>query len=236
MRAPLQIYIYIFFLKSQTFNFSVQKLPPPQMRTEGRYLPGCPVLLQRHRVVVLVFPPHAPGTHADLVGAAVELQQAVVEEAQVTFQVRRGRDQPVLAVPAKLGVVEPQVGPAEGQDAQRARLDRRGGLPPAHAALHLRGRRGAGPLGAGLQELLHHLAEDGVSAQQGFGVERLPALRAAVLALGLSPEVLDAAQAVAVSAGDGHRLPQHLQAHRAAELLLLHRDGRGCHFGRKSSD
>lgn len=183
--------------------------------------------------MVLVFAPHAPGTHADVVGAAVQLQQAVVKEAQVSFQIGRGRDQPVGAVAAKLHVVESQVSGAERPDAQRAGLDRRGRLPRAHAALHLRGRRSA--LRSGLQELLHHLAEDRVSAQQGFGVERLPALRAAVLALLLSPEVLDAAQAVAVSAGDGHRLPQDLQAHRAAELLLLDRDRRGCHFQRKST-
>lgn len=210
------------------------------MRTEGRHLLRCPLLLQRHRVVVLVFPLHASGTHAHLVGAAVQLQQAVVKEAQVTLQIHRGRDHPVVSLPAELGVVESQVSRAERQDAQRAGLDGRGDLPSAHAALHLHGRgRGRGRRsapGAGLQELLHHLAEDRVSAQQGFGVEHLPALRAAVLALLLPPEVLDAAQAVAVSAGDGHRLPQNLQAHRAAELLLLNGDRRGCHFQRKSTD
>lgn len=204
------------------------------MGTEDRHLLRCPLLLQRHRVVILVFLLHASGTHADLVGAAVQLQQAVVKEAQVTFQIHRGRDQPVVAVPAKLHAVESQVSRAERLDAQRAGLDGRGYLPPAHAALHLRGRRSA--LRAGLQELLHHLAEDRVSAQQGFGVEHLPALRAAVLALLLTPEVLDAAQAVAVSAGDRHRLPQNLQAHRAAELVLFDRDRRGCHFERKSPD
>lgn len=176
--------------------------------------------------MVLVFPLHASGTHADLVGAAVQLQQGVVKPAQVVLQVHRGRDQPVAALPH---VVDPQVARAEGADALRAGLDRRGDLPPAHAALHL--RRSAP--GAGLQELLHHLSEDRVPAQQRFGLERLPALRAAVLALRLTPHVLDAAQAVAVSAGDGHRLPQDLQAHRAAELVVLDRDRRGRHCERK---
>lgn len=190
-----------------------------------------PLLLQPHRVVVPVSPLHTVGTHALLVGATVQLEQTVVMEAQATSQILRGRDHPVGLRPAKVGVVDSQVSRAEGQDAHRARLDgRRPRLPPAHAAPHLLG--GLPALRAGLQELLHHLSQDGVSAQQGFGVEHLPALRAAVLALLLAPvpEVLDAVQAVAVSAGDRHRVPQNLQAHRTAELVLFDRDRRGCHF------
>lgn len=149
----------------------------------------------------------------------------------MTPKVLRGRDQPVGPLPMEVGVVGSQVSRAERQDAHRAGLDGGGCRPPpAHAALHLLGRVSA--LAAGLQELLHHLAEDRVSAQQGFGVEHLSALRAAVLAPLLTPvpEVLDAVQAVTVSAGDRHRVPQDLQAHRTTELVLFDRDRRGCHF------
>lgn len=149
-------------------------------------------------------------------------------EAQVTFQILHGRDQPVGPLPMKVGVVDSQVSRAERQDAHRAGLD--GGGCPTHAAFHLLGRMTA--LRAGLQELLNHLAEDRVSAQQGFGIEHLSALGAGVLPPLLTPvpEVLDAVQAVTVSAGDRHRVPQNLQTHRTAELVLFDRDRRGCHF------
>lgn len=89
-----------------------------------------------------------------------------------------------------------------------------------------------------LLKLFHHFAQDRVSAQQRSRAEHLPALRAAVLAflLGPVPVVLNAVQTVAVSAGDGHRVSQNLQAHRATELVFFNRNSCCCHFDTLSTD
>lgn len=71
-----------------------------------------------------------------------------------------------------------------------------------------------------------HLSQHGAPPQNRPRAERLPALRTAVLSLLvlLVPAVLDAASAVTVSTGDGDRLLQQVQTHRAAELVLVQRD------------
>lgn len=190
-----------------------------------------PLIHHWHCVVALVAPFNAPGADVVPVGSTVQPQQPLVLVAQLVFNPRQSRDQPV-GLPTESLVVDFQVSRAEGLFAHQARPDSSAFPPRANAAFHLLGSVRVLNLKFRLQELLHDFAEHRVPAQQRSGVEHLSALGAGVLAfmLGPVPVVLDTVQAVAVSAGDRHRVPQDLQADGATKLLLLYRNRRSCHF------
>lgn len=173
--------------------------------------------------MVLVSLLDALGTHALLVRAAEQPQRFVVVRAQLRSQRLPGWNQ-LVDPPPEAVFVDPQVRRAVRLRAHQARFNGFALPPRARAAARL--------LSPGPLELLHHLPEDVVPTQQRPGGERLAALRAGVraLLLGPVPVVLDAPQAVAVPAGDRHRVPEDLQAHRAPELVLFDRNGRRCHF------
>ena len=162
-----------------------------------------------------------------LVRAAEHLQQLVVLLADLVLELGAGVHQLVPLGRVQL-LVAVEVALAVGVQAHQAGPHRLELVAVAHAALHVvraghRQRRVRGLLPRVLQ-LLHHLGQHGVPAQHGPRGERLPALGAAVhpsLVL-LVPAALDAAGAVAVSAGEGDGVPQQIQTHRTAELVLGH--------------
>lgn len=166
-----------------------------------------------------------------LVGATEQPQRPAVLRTRLLSRLVHGCNEPV-GLPSGTRVVRLQMRRAVRLRARQARADGRGSPSRAHGALHLLGfGRLLLRLTPRLEELLHDFAEHRVSAEQRSGVEHLAALGATVLALlpVPAPVVLDAFQAVAVSAGDSHRVPQHFQTHRATELVLLDGNSRRCH-------
>lgn len=166
-----------------------------------------------------------------LVGAAEQPQRPAVLRTRLLGRLLHGCNEPV-GLPSGTRVVRLQMRRAVRLRARQASADGRGSPPRAHGALHLFGSgRLLLLLTPRLEELLHDFAEHRVSAQQRSGVEHLAALGATVLALlpVPVPVVLDALQAVAVAAGDRHRVPQDFQTHGATELVLLDGNSRRCH-------
>lgn len=194
-----------------------------------------PTLVVHHHVVSSVVVRHTEVTDKAVIRAAVSLQPLAVSGAELHL-VLRGIDHPV-ALSRVQALVQPEVRLAVRGDAHQARPD--GPLLPAlraHVAAHVpRPRVAAGTprwgrhcTQAGPLQPLHHLGEHGVLVEHRPGLEGLPALGAAVgrhgapfVGLLLVPAVPDAAHAVAVSTGNGHRLLQGVQAHWAAEGVLV---------------
>lgn len=84
-----------------------------------------------------------------------------------------------------------------------------------------------------LPQLLHQTCQHSVPGQNRSRVEASPALRAGVtrLVLGFLPVAFNTLHAVTMTTGNSHRILQHLQAHGAAKMVLLHRDSScSCHF------
>lgn len=186
------------------------------------------LLLSQHRVVALVFISQTQVADTLPVCAAVHLQQLVVSAADRLPELFGGRHQPVFLEGGGL-VVRLDVHLAVGGQTHQAGFHSLVLPPGADVALHVLGlgkallRRRPGLLESSLLEFLHHVGQHGVSGEHRPRVEVLPTLWADVdpQVVVLVPVVLDAVRAVAVSAWDGHRVPQHVQTDRAVELVLV---------------
>lgn len=192
-----------------------------------------PLIQHRHCVVALVPLFSTLGADELLVCETVQPQRLLVLRTQLLRRLVRGRDQ-LVGLPVEPLLVGSQMSHAVSLRARHTGLHSFALFPSANSAFYsLLSHR----LRSALLELLHHLSQDCVPAQQRSGVKHLPALGAAVLAFlfGPVPVVFNAVQAVTVSTGNGHRVLQHLQAHRATKLVLLDRNSSCCHYLRTPS-
>lgn len=102
----------------------------------------------------------------------------------------------------------------------------------SHANVALVNRRVAATLlNSRSSQFLYDISQHGVSGESRSGAEGPSALRATVLffQITFSPVTFNALHTVAVTARYSDRLPQHVQTHRTAELLFVHRYVCACH-------
>lgn len=193
------------------------------------YLPLLYLRLSQNRVVSSVLVCQTQVADAPLVRAAVNLQQLVVSGTNRLVEVFGSRNQLVLLERGRL-VVGLDVEVAVRGQTHQARPDSFVFPPGADVALHVVDLREARThrrrrviMESSLLEPLHHVGQHGVSGEHRPRVEGLPTLRADEdsQVVVLVPVVLDTVGAVAVAAGDGHRVLEHVQAYRAVELVFV---------------
>lgn len=194
--------------------------------------------LGQHRVVSFVLVCQTQVANAAPVGAAVHFQQLVVLGTDRLLEPLGGRNQLVLLEGSGL-VVRLEVNIAVGGQAHQAGLDSLVFPPGADVTLHVVsfGQTSVIPRYRGSQErscleFLHHIGEHGVPGKRRSRAKALSALRADEdpEKVVLVPVVLDAVRAVAVSAGDGHWVFQHVQAYGAVKLVLVQNHSTLSHF------